>query len=150
MKVILLAKVQGLGEPGAVVEVAAGHALNLLFPRGWAQEATPANLARRAAHQAREARQVDRERQRAEAAAAKLSGAEVRIEAKAGATGRLFGSVTASDIAAAVAAQLGVTVDRRRFELDESLKTLGAHPVSVRLHPELTAQITVRVSSPGE
>jgi len=145
MKVILLQSVRGLGEPGAVVDVAAGHARNLLFPNGLAEEASAANLERRAAALARAAKAEERERRRAQESAAKLTGAEVRLTAKAGTSGRLFGSVTAADIAAALAAQLGVRVDRRRIDLPDSLKTLGVHAVKVHLHSDLSAEITVRV-----
>jgi len=145
VRVILLEKVKGLGEAGAVVEVAAGHARNLLFPRGLAQEATADNLAKREAQLVREARQAERLRHEARDAATRLQGREVRVQAKAGASGRLFGSITAADVAAAVERQLGVSVDRRRIDLTEPLKTLGAHGVTVHLHGELAAQITVRI-----
>jgi large subunit ribosomal protein L9 len=133
MKVILLQRVKGLGEPGALVEVAAGHARNFLFPRGLAEEATAANLARREAQ--------------LQAARNRLTGSQIVIRAKAGESGRLFGSVTPTDVAEAVKSQLGVQIDRRRLEMAEPLKTLGTHTVTVRLHPDFAAEIAVRVES---
>jgi large subunit ribosomal protein L9 len=147
MKVILLQRVKGLGEAGSTVEVAAGHARNYLIPRGLAQEATRENVARADAAQAKHDRDAARHRQQAADAAARLEGQEVIVRAKAGESGRLFGSVTAHDIAEAIAAQFAVEVDRRRLELPEPLKTVGEHPAVIRLHPGVSAQITVRIES---
>lgn len=147
MKVILLQRVRGLGDPGALVEVAPGYARNLLFPRHLAEEATPANLGRREADRAKEARESVRERQRAEAAAAHLEGSVVLLRAKAGASGRLFGSVTPQDVAAAIAEQHRIEVDRRRIDMPEPFKALGEHRVALRLHAAVTAHVLVRIES---
>ena len=145
MKVILLESIRGVGEAGAVVEVAAGYARNLLLPRGLAQEASPANLERRQVSHTQEAQRARRARQQADAAAQRLSGAVVRIAARVGRSGRLFGSVTAGDIASAVERHLGVQLDRRRIDLEEPIKVLGAHPVRAQLHPEIQVAFTVDV-----
>lgn len=145
MKVILRERVKGLGEAGAIVEVAAGHARNLLFPRGLAEEATGENLARREAALDRQAKAASRELAAARAAASTLAGKEITVHAKAGESGRLFGSVTASDIAEAVSRAFGIKVDRRRVEMHEPFKTLGEHVVTLRLHAEVEAMVTVRV-----
>lgn len=145
MKVILVQPVRGLGEAGAVVEVAAGHARNLLLPRGLAEEATPANLARRDAMVARAATRAERERHQAQELAGRLAGRTVRVEARAGSSGRLFGSVTAADVAAAVQRDLGMVLDRRRIDLPEPLKVVGAYPVRAQLHGDVHAEFTVEV-----
>lgn len=145
MKVILLERVRGLGEEGALVEVAPGYARNLLFPRHLAVEASPATLARRDAALARQARDSVRERQRADDAATRLEGQVILLRAKAGASGRLFGSVTAQDVAQAIAAQHGIEVDRRRIDMPEPFKSLGEHRVVLRLHAAVTAHVTVRI-----
>ncbi len=145
MKVILRERVKGLGDAGAVVEVAAGHARNFLLPRGLAEEATADNLSRRAATLTREARTAQRELDSARAAAAKLAGCEIPIRAKAGESGRLFGSVTAADVAVAIERQFGITMDRRRVHMTEPFKTLGRHPVTLHLHHDVSADVTVHV-----
>jgi large subunit ribosomal protein L9 len=145
VRVILLQSVRGLGVAGDVVDVAPGHARNLLFPRNLAQEATPANLARREATLARASQRAAREREHAVLLAERLAGRTVRVEARAGATGRLFGSVTASDIAAAVERQLGVALDRRRIELPEPIKALGTYPLRAELHGDVHAEFAVEV-----
>lgn len=145
MKVILRDRVQGLGEAGAIVEVAAGHARNLLFPRGLAEEATAENLARREAALNRRAKAAQRELEAAKAAASKLAGHDLTIRAKAGESGRLFGSVTAGDVADAVTRQYGITIDRRRVEMHEPFKTLGQHNVTLRLHAEVAVTVAVNV-----
>lgn len=147
MKVILLQRVKGLGEPGSVVDVAPGHARNLLFPRNLAEEATPASLARREADRAKLTRESVRARERAVEAAARLEGQTVVVSAKAGTGGRLFGSVTTQDVASAVARQYGTEVDRRRIEMAEPFKSLGDHRVTLRLQTDVTAHVNVRIES---
>lgn len=145
MKVILLQNVKGLGQAGTTVEVAAGHARNYLIPRGLAQEASRENLERVGAEHARHAREEARRRQQAEAAAARLEGQAVVVRARAGESGRLFGSVTAQDIADAITRQFGLEIDRRRLEVSETLKTLGEHAAEARLYPGVSARMTVRI-----
>ncbi len=145
MKVILRERVKGLGDAGAIVEVAAGHARNFLFPRGLAEEATADNLARRSAAVERAAKAASRELAAARSAGATLAGKDVTVRAKAGESGRLFGSVTAADIAEAVSRQYGIHVDRRRVEMEEPFKTLGQYSVSLRLHPDVEVSLTLHV-----
>ncbi|MBX6377732.1 MAG: 50S ribosomal protein L9 [Clostridia bacterium] len=145
MKVILLRAVAGLGEAGSVVEVADGYARNFLLPRGLAEKATEEGVRRLAATRARHEAAARRQLERAKEAAAAIDGRSVLVRARAGENGRLFGSVTTQDIAAAIAEQCGVSVDRRRIELEEPLRTLGVHPVAVRLHPEVRAQLQVEI-----
>jgi large subunit ribosomal protein L9 len=146
MKLILTNEVTGLGEPGDVVEVKGGYGRNYLIPRGLAMRWTRGaekqiDLIRRA----RSAREI-RSQDDARAAAVTLSGLTVRIRVRAGAQGRLFGSVSSSDIADAVRAAGGPELDRRRIEIATPIRTVGHHQVTVRLHPEVTATLEVDVA----
>jgi large subunit ribosomal protein L9 len=145
VQVVLLQDVKGLGDAGATVDVAPGYARNFLVPRGLAQAATPQNVARARREREQRARQAERALEAARAAAATLDGQEVAVHAHAGESGRLFGSVTAADVAAALAQRFGVDVDRRRVLLAEPIKSLGAHEVTLRLHSDVTARVIVRV-----
>lgn len=147
MKVILQQRVAGLGEAGDLVEVAPGYARNLLLPRGLAVEATAGNLGHLAAVRARAARQEAREEERAREARARLQGQTVLIRAKAGNSGRLFGSVTAQDVASALTAQFGIEIDRRRIEMPEPFKALGEHAVELRLYRGVAAQVRVQIEA---
>jgi large subunit ribosomal protein L9 len=146
MKLILTNEVTGLGEPGDVVEVKGGYGRNYLIPRGLAMRWTRGaekqiDLIRRA----RSARAI-RSQDDARAAAGNLAKVPVQIRVRAGAAGRLFGSVSASDIADAVRAAGGPELDRRRIEIATPIRTVGRHQVTVRLHPEVTATLEVDVA----
>jgi len=145
MKVVLRSDVDNLGKKGDLVDVADGYARNFLVPRGLALRAT-AGIQRQAdaMKRSRDARDR-REREAAEALAAQFANRTVEVKARAGAEGRLFGSITAADIAAAVLAQTGADVDRRKVSLDEPLKELGPVDVEVRLHPDVVANVHVEV-----
>jgi large subunit ribosomal protein L9 len=144
MKIVLRADVEHLGQKGDLVDVADGYARNFLVPRGLALRAnTGIQKQADAMRRNRDARDR-REREAAQAVADQLT-PTVRIEARAGEGGRLFGSVTSTDIAAAVLAQIGIDVDRRHIALDEPLKELGVSELVVRLHPEVTATLRVEV-----
>ena len=144
IEVILREHVDNLGQRGEVVKVAEGYARNFLLPRKLALRVTDENkrqIAReRAAAEAREAT----DRREAEALAATLGRADVAIARRVGEHQTLYGSVTASDIAEALAAQQ-IVVDRRKLQLPEPLKALGEHVVMVKLQRDVTAQIKVRV-----
>ena len=145
MKLILTQEVTGLGAPGDVVEVASGYGRNYLVPRGLAMRWTrgaekQVDLIKRA-RSARDIRGLDDAKQ----AAGRLGALKVRLATKAGNTGRLFGSVSPSDIAGAVRAAGGPELDRRRIEIPSPIKTIGAHQVRVRLHPEVTATIEIEI-----
>ena len=146
MKVILTNDVTGLGEPGDVVEVKAGYGRNFLIPRGlamrWTRGAEKQIELIRRARAARDIRGLDE----AKAAVGTLQALTVRIRVRAGAQGRLFGSVSASDIADAVRAAGGPELDRRRIEIANPIRTVGRHQVTVRLHPEVTATLDVDVA----
>lgn len=149
MKVILLQDVKKIGNKNDLVDVAEGYARNYLIPRGLAAEATAANLRRREQDRATEAQRQEREEAEATAAAKKIESQTVVLKVKAGEGGRLFGSVTAADIAAQVEAQLGVEVDRRRIDLSEPLKTLGNHELSIRLAHGIRALLNVELTEGG-
>ncbi len=146
MKIVLRADVEHVGEKGEIVDVADGYARNYLVPRGLALRAT-AGVQKQAdaMRRSRDARDR-RDREAAQAIADQLT-PTIRIEARAGEGGRLFGSVTSMDIADAVQAQLGVAVDRRDISLDEPLKELGVSEVAVKLHRDVTATLHVEVVS---
>ncbi len=145
MKLILTQEVTGLGEPGDVVEVAGGYGRNYLVPRGlamtWTRGAEKQIDLIKRARSAREIRGLDD----AKAAAGQLATIRVRLETKAGGGGRLFGSVSTADIAAAVRAAGGPALDKRKIEVANPIKTVGTHRVSVRLHPEVSASLDVEV-----
>jgi large subunit ribosomal protein L9 len=145
MKLILTQEVTGLGAPGDVVEVAGGYGRNYLVPRGlamrWTRGAEKQIELIQRARSAREIRGLDDARD----AANRLAGLQVRLETRAGSGGRLFGSVSPADIAAAVKAAGGPELDRRRIEIKNPIRTVGAHQVSVRLHPDVTATLDVEV-----
>ena len=144
MEVILRDDVRALGKAGDLVRVKPGYARNFLLPQGLAYEATEGNKKRIAAESKARSVRLSAEKSGAEMFAEQLGGLTVTLGGKAGEEGRLFGSITAQDIADAIAAQ-GHQVDRRRIELDQPIKTLGEHTVSVRLHPEVQASVRVTV-----
>jgi len=145
VEVVLRADVEGVGKKGDILVVADGFARNFLIPKGRAIKATPG--VQRQAEAMRRSRDVKdaREREGAEAVARRLVPEVIRIPAKAGSEGRLFGSVTPADVADAVAAQTGVALDRRKLRLDEPIKTLGSHEVPVKLHGDVEFRLNVEV-----
>jgi len=145
VKVVLRSDVENLGTKGDLVEVRDGYARNFLVPRGLAIAATPGAERQAAAmRRNREAREA-RERAAATELAATLSSRRVEVVARAGEGGRLFGSVTAADIADAFAAQFEVEIDRRRISLDEPIKELGEHELPIRLHTDVDAVLRITV-----
>lgn len=144
MHVILRQDVDKLGSRGQVVDVAAGYARNFLLPRRMAVPATDANQKiveqERQAHLRREAKQKGE----AEDLAKLVNGVTIKLARKAGENDQLFGSVTAHDVADALAAQ-NYSIDRRKVILEEPIKQLGEFKVPVRLHREVTAEVTVQV-----
>jgi large subunit ribosomal protein L9 len=146
MKLILTADVPNLGAPGDIVEVKDGYGRNLLLPRKLAIVATRGAEKQVAAIQrAQRARQI-RDLGHAKEVAGQLGALSVTVKAKAaGDSGRLFGSVTAADVAEAVRAAGGPALDRRAVEVPGQIKAVGTHKVTVRLHPEVTAELDVNV-----
>jgi large subunit ribosomal protein L9 len=146
MKLILTGDVPNLGAPGDIVEVKDGYGRNYLLPRGLAIVATRGAEKQVAAiRRAQSTRQI-RDLGHAREVASQLSDLTVTFKANAaGDSGRLFGSVTPADVVDAVRAAGGPTLDRRAVEVPGQIKTVGTHPVTVRLHPEVTAELDVAV-----
>lgn len=144
MKVILRDDVSNLGEMGAVVSVKDGYARNYLLPRGLAVEANPKNI-KSLEHEKRKIQERAKKiKAGAEDLASKLSALTVSIQAKSGEEEKLFGSVTAMDIAEALKAK-GIEIDRKKIVLNEPIKRLGTYTVHVKIHSEVTAEVNVEV-----
>jgi len=145
MKLILTQEVAGLGAPGDVVEVKDGYGRNFLVPRGVAMRWTRGGEKQiTSIKRGREVREV-RDLGHAKEIKGQLEGLQVTLPVRAGSGGRLFGAVTVADIVAAVSKAGGPQVDKRRLEMAQPIKTVGAHQVSVRLHPEVAATVSVEV-----
>jgi large subunit ribosomal protein L9 len=147
MKVILQKSVDKLGDPGDIVEVADGYARNYLMPRGLAVKATRGGVKHIESLKRAHAVRVDAAKAEAEQVASRLAGTPITVKAHAGEEGKLFGSVTASDIAEAIGLQAGVRVDRHDVHLDEPIRSIGAHEVRVHLFAEVDPIISVEVEA---
>jgi len=145
VRVVLRDDVENIGRKGDLIEVTDGFARNFLVPRGLAMKATKGVVQQaEAMRRNREARDA-RDREAAQALADQLSGRRLELRARAGEGGRLFGSVTSADVVDAVRAQTGIELDRRKTQLAEPLKELGAVEVPVKLHADVEAMLTVDV-----
>lgn len=145
MKVILLADVKGKGKKGELCNVSDGYARNFLFPKNLAIEADSAAMAELKSREAAAAHHKQEEIDAAKATAAKLEGKSVTIKAKAGAGGRLFGSVTSKEIAEQVKQELGIAVDRKKMTVAD-IKNFGEYTAEIKLYVGITAKITVKVT----
>jgi large subunit ribosomal protein L9 len=145
VKVILNQEVRGVGAPGDIVEVADGYGRNYLLPRNLARLATPGAVRQAEGIRARRVAREIADLEQARTIAAHLESLRVVIPAKAGAEGRLFGSVTTPQIVEAVQRTGGTTIDRRRNQLDAPIKQVGGHQVTVRLHPEVEATVNLEI-----
>ncbi len=145
MRLILTQEVGGLGSPGDVVEVKDGYGRNYLLPQGFAMKSTKgAEKQIDTLQRTRAAREV-RTLEEAKSVAGQLGALAVTLKARAGDAGRLFGSVTTTDIVDAVKAAGGPELDKRRVELHGAIKSTGRHTVTVRIHPEVAAEVTLDV-----
>jgi large subunit ribosomal protein L9 len=144
MEVILRQAVENLGKPGDVVKVSNGYARNFLLPRGVAFEATPGNLRRIAQEKERLEAAENERRTAAQSLAERLEQVSLTFSARVGEEGKLFGSVTATDIAHQLEQQ-GFSIEKRQIDLHEPLKTLGVFRVPVRLHADVKPEIKVWV-----
>lgn len=145
MKVILREPVDKLGEIGDVVTVAGGFARNFLLPRGLAVPATKGNLKHAETWRTSRAVRDSRERTQAEELKGRLEAQPLVVTAQAGPDGRLFGSVTAVQIAEVIVESMGADIDRHSIELPEPIRHLGLHEVRVPIHAEVEALVTVEV-----
>lgn len=146
MKVILEKDVSGLGKKGEVVDASDGHARNYLIPRGLAKKANNANIHNLKQKKKAKKRKKKKELKEAQKRAKKLEGEIFEISVKAGDNGRLFGSVTANDIADKIKEDIGEKIDKRKIDLDDYIRSLGTKKVEVKLHKDVTATIKVKVT----
>lgn len=145
MKVILKQDVKGCGKAGELCNVSDGYARNYLLPRALAVEANAQAMNELKNREAANAFRAKKEREEAQAAAQQLEGKSVKITAKAGSAGRLFGAVTAKEIAQAVHKQTGVEIDKRKILLDTDIKQFGVYEVEIKLLSDVSAKIKVNV-----
>ena len=147
MKLILTHEVPTLGAPGDVVDVKDGFGRNYLVPRGfavrWTKGAAKQIDGLKRAREVRDVRDLDHAQQ----IRVRLEALTVRLPVRAGGTGRLFGAVTVADIAAAIVSAGGPEVDKRRIDVGQPIKTVGTHTISVRVHDELAAEMSLQVQS---
>ena len=146
VKLILREDVPSLGDAGDVVSVKPGFARNYLLPQGKAIHATDANVSELEHHKRVVTERVTRERRTFEAQRDRLQAQRLEFTAQAGEEGKLFGSVTASQIAEELAAK-GIEIDRRKIQLEEPIREVGAHTVLIRLHREIVANVKVKVTA---
>ena len=145
MKVILLQDVKSLGKKGEIVNVNDGYARNFILPKKLGVEATGKNLNDLKLQKNNEKKVAQENLEAAKALAAKLAEGEVGLAIKVGEGGRAFGSVSSKEIAAAVKEQMGLELDKKKISLKEPVKSLGTHIVTVKLHPEVAAELKVSV-----
>ena len=145
MKVVLRQDVPKLGEAGTVQNVSGGYARNYLVPQGLAVYATEGELKMAAHNQAVKDRKVARQEEQLRSLAEKIDGQALSFEARAGEGGRLFGSITAAEIAERLSSKIGEEIDRRRVQLEEPIRTVGEHTVTVHLVGRLRPTVTVTV-----
>ena len=144
MDVILKADVKGLGKKGEKVKASDGYARNFLFPKGLAVEANAQSLTELRNREQSNQHKIDVEVAAANDSKAKLQGKIIKITAKAGNNGKLFGSVTSKEVAAEIAKQFAVKVDKRKISMDD-IKTFGSYKIEVKLYTNIIAEMTVMV-----
>ena len=147
MKVLLLQDVRAQGKKGEVVTVSDGYARNFLFPRKLAAELTPAILNEIKTKEEAKQHKLAEEKKTAQENAVKLQGITVKIYASSGADSRLYGAITAKEIAEELKKQFDVDIDKRKIELDSAIKAYGTYTLEVKLHPEVTGKLSVVVAS---
>lgn len=146
MKVILTQDVKAQGKKGQLINVSDGYARNFLLPKGLAIEADAGAMNDLKNKESSRLHKIELEKQAANETAKKLESISVKLQAKAGADGRLYGSVTSLDIAEALEKQHGIKVDKRKIQLNDALKTFGVHTVPVKLYTEIVGKINVVIS----
>ena len=146
MKVILLKDMKGTGKKGDIIEVNDGYARNFLLPRKLAKEANAQAMNELKNAEASKAYKIKSETEEAQRASDALSGKIVRITGKAGQGGRLFGSVTAKEIAQEIKKQFGFEIDKRKINLDGDIKAFGTYQLEIKLYAGITAKLSVSVT----
>ena len=149
MKVLLTEDVKKLGKKGEIVEVSDGYAKNFILPKKLGIEATKAVLNEWQVKKGSEEHRKRQEEKQAKAQAAELSGKEVVIRTKAGEGGRLFGSITAKDVADAMEQQLKLKIDKKKIHLPDSIKGIGEYTITVKLHAKASAELRLKVENHG-
>ncbi len=147
MKVILLQDVKSLGKKGQIVDVNDGYARNYVLPKKLGLEANGKNLNDLKLQKAHEDKLAAEKLADARALAEKLEAVSVKLSIKIGSNGKPFGAIASKELAEAVKAQTGIEVDKKKINLKESIKELGTHEVTVKLHPQVTAKLKVEVAS---
>ena len=145
MKVLLIQDVDKLGSAGDVKEVSGGYGRNYLMPKGLAVLATRGQVKQAEERLAQQRKRTDAARKDAEVLAARISGQTLRFTARVGELDRLYGSITSADIAEKILSQTGVEIDRRKIDLDESIKRIGIYPIKIRLLTGLEPLVNVVV-----
>ncbi|MCH5342338.1 MAG: 50S ribosomal protein L9 [Acetatifactor sp.] len=146
MKIILLQDEKKLGKKGDVIEASEGYARNYILPKKIGVEATPKNMNDLKLQKANESRIAQEQLDAAKALAEVLETKQVTVKIKAGEGGKAFGSVSSKEIAAAYKEQHNLDIDKKKIQLTESLKNFGTYEVSVKLHPQVTGKLTVKVT----
>ncbi len=145
MKVILLEDVKSLGKKGEIVTVSEGYARNFILPKKLGLEANSKNLNDLKLKKQNEEKIARKKKEDAQEYAKEMSSKEVTVKIKVGDNGRLFGSVSTKEIAAEARAQCGLDIDKKKIQLEEPIKNLGVYQVKVKLHPEVTGELKVKV-----
>ena len=145
MKVMLIQDVKGKGKKDQIVNVSDGYARNFLFPRKLAVEADAKALADAKNKEDAKNLKIEQDKAAARELAARLEGVQVKIKATAGADGRLYGSITTADVAAALKEQAGIEVDKRKIQSDGAIKAFGSYSLDVKLYTEINGKINVVV-----
>ena len=146
MKVILTQDVKAQGKKGDLINVSDGYARNFLLPKGLAVEASKQALNELEGKKGAEAYRKNLEEEKARNIAERMKDITVNLSAKAGAGGKLFGSITSKDVAEALKAQYNIDIDKRKFDLKDGIKACGTIEVAVRLYPHITGQFKVNVT----
>ena len=147
MKIILLEDVKSVGKKGDLVEIKEGYARNFIIPRKLGVEATDANKNTMKLQKQNEEKIAKEQLEAAQALAADIGQMTVRMEIKGGEGGKTFGSVSSKEIAKAVADQYGKEIDKKKIQIDETIKAAGMYEVTVKLHPKVTAKLKVHVEA---
>ena len=145
MKVILKQDIKGTGKKDDLINVAEGYARNYLFPKGLAVEATAGNLEDLVQKKKSYDKKQERELQQAQELGAKLKKVSLSIPVKTGEGGRLFGSISNRDIAESLEKEKGLKIDKRKIEMEGTIKELGSYAVTIKLHPQVSVKIQVKI-----
>ena len=146
MKVILTQDVKGQGKKDQIVEVSDGYARNFLFPKGLAMEADAKALNELKSKEEARLHKIEMEKAAARETAEKLASVTVKLTSTAGTDGRLYGSITAKDIAESLEKQHGIVIDKRKIQMDGTIKAFGTYVMDVKLYPEIAGKVTVVIS----